>query len=83
MLRCATPYRRVADGIREVRLGALKVTGIEDQIAERVRNRRGTEPYARWFGRTAGVPPPPTRLGCRGGLSESASLRYALAKTRP
>ena len=25
-------------------------------------NRRGTEPYARWCGRTAGVIPPPTRL---------------------
>ena len=24
-------------------------------------NRRGTEPYARWCGRTAGVTPPPTR----------------------
>src|SRR5690625_5828714 len=26
-------------------------------------NRRGTEPYARWCGRTAGVIPPPTRSG--------------------
>ena len=25
-------------------------------------NRRGTEPYARWCGRTAGAIPPPTRL---------------------
>jgi hypothetical protein len=25
-------------------------------------NRRGTEPYARWCGRTAGVTWPPTRL---------------------
>ena len=25
------------------------------------RNRRGTEPYARWCGRTAGAIPPPTR----------------------
>jgi len=25
-------------------------------------NRRGTEPYARWCGRTAGATPPPTRL---------------------
>ncbi|MBW7991964.1 MAG: hypothetical protein FVQ84_18380 [Planctomycetes bacterium] len=24
-------------------------------------NRRGTEPYARWCGRTAGAIPPPTR----------------------
>ena len=27
-----------------------------------ITNRRGTEPYARWCGRTAGVTPPPTRL---------------------
>jgi hypothetical protein len=26
-------------------------------------NRRGTEPYARWCERTAGVTPPPTQLG--------------------
>ena len=25
-------------------------------------NRRGTEPYARWCGRTVGVTPPPTRF---------------------
>ena len=25
-------------------------------------NRRGTEPYARWCGRSAGAIPPPTRL---------------------
>ena len=25
-------------------------------------NRRGTEPYARWCGRTAGAIPPPTRF---------------------
>jgi len=38
-------------------------------------NRRGTEPYARWCGRTAGVTPPPTRLRqtnavAEGGVSE-------------
>lgn len=26
-------------------------------------NRRGTEPYARWCGRSAGAIPPPTRCG--------------------
>ena len=28
-------------------------------------NRRGTEPYARWCGRTAGAIPPPTRSPIR------------------
>src|SRR5690625_4326828 len=31
-------------------------------IPAHYRNRRGTEPYARWCGGTAGAIPPPTRL---------------------
>ena len=53
-------------------LGASNVTAMKDhshpepmrQAATQtyITNRRGTEPYARWCGRTAGVTPPPTRF---------------------
>ncbi len=52
----------VADGIREVRLGAYRKTGDKVETEWLGRNRLGTEPYARWCGRTAGATPPPTRL---------------------
>ena len=51
----------VADGIREVRLGANRETGDEAEAEWFDRNRLGTEPYARCCGRTAGGTPPPTR----------------------
>ena len=51
----------VADGIREVRLGAYRKTGNKAETEWFGRNRLGTEPYARWCERTAGVTPPPTR----------------------
>ncbi len=44
-------------------------------------NRRGTEPYARWCGRSAGAIPPPTRCGngaqqeLRGGKEEARPAR--------
>jgi len=38
------------------------------------RNRLGTEPYARWCGRTAGATPPPTRSAKN---SYSSPLYYA------
>ena len=52
----------VADGIRKVRLGAYRKTGDKAETEWFDRNRLGTEPYARWCGRTAGVTPPPTRI---------------------
>src|SRR5512139_2653165 len=52
----------VTDGIREVRLGAYRKTGNKAETEWHGRNRLGTEPYARWCGRTAGATPPPTRL---------------------
>ena len=51
----------VADGIREVRLGAYGKTGDETETEWFDRNRLGTEPYARWCGRTAGVALSPPR----------------------
>src|SRR5512139_2469767 len=53
----------VADGIREVRLGAYRKTGNKAETEWLGRNRLGTEPYARWCGRTAGATSPPTRSG--------------------
>jgi hypothetical protein len=52
----------VADGIREIRLGAYRETGNKVEAEWLDRNRLGTELYARWCGRTAGVTPPPTRF---------------------
>jgi hypothetical protein len=52
----------VADGIREVSLGAYKKTSNEAETDWFDRNRLGTEPYARRCGRTAGSTPPSTRL---------------------
>jgi len=51
----------VVDGIREIRLGAYRKTGNKAEAEWFCRNRLGTEPYARWCGRTAEVTPPPTR----------------------
>ena len=51
----------VADGIRKVRLGTYKKTGDKAETEWLERNRLGTEAYAGWCGRTAGVTPPPTR----------------------
>jgi len=41
-------------------------------------NRRGTEPYARWCGRTAGAIPPPTRFQdkVRPGTGREGALGY-------
>ena len=52
----------VADGIREVRLGTYRKTGDRAEAEWFDRNRLGTEPYARWCGRTAEATPPPTRF---------------------
>ncbi len=52
----------VADGIREVKLGAYRKTGDVTETEWLDRNRLGTEPYAWWCGRTAGATPPPTRF---------------------
>ena len=41
-------------------------------------NRRGTEPYARWCGRTAGAIPPPTRSRRLGDPEEIAHLAQML-----
>ena len=41
------------------------------------RNRRGTEPYARWCERTAGVIPPLTRLPGTGTFLEVQVLPWA------
>ena len=37
-------------------------------------NRRGTEPYARWCERTAGVIPPPTRFYCRSEVVKGCKM---------
>ena len=62
MLRKRALKLEVADRIRKIKLGAYRVAGTEKLRAEGDGNRRGTEPYARWCGRTAGVTPPPTRF---------------------
>ena len=43
-------------------------------------NRRGTEPYARWCGRTAGETPPPTRFNrqTRANSGSSDSKIYSV-----
>jgi len=51
----------VADGIREVGLGAYKTPGIEIEEHTWQQEPPYTEPYVRWCGRTEGVSPPPTR----------------------
>jgi hypothetical protein len=63
----------VADGIREIRLGAYRRTGNKAETEWLGRNRLGTEPYARWCGRTAGATPPPTRLMNWNGVSKIRS----------
>ncbi len=50
----------VADGIREIKLGAYGKTGNEAETEWLGSNRLGTEPYARWYGRTAGATLPLT-----------------------
>jgi len=52
----------VVDGIRKVRLGAYRKTGNKVEAEWLDRNRFGTEPYARWCGRTARATSPPTRF---------------------
>ena len=62
----------VADGIREIRLGAYRKTGNKAETEWLVRNRLGTEPYAGWCGRTAGATPP-------WGMRESTAVKNAFA----
>ncbi len=44
-------------------------------------NRRGTEPYARWCGRTAGAIPPPTRCINYNWNTTKMPIAYGIVKS--